>query len=75
MKVLKATQEQYTQLNGYQNGVHRIEFVKDDEDNWIVPVQVKENNAFEGILEQLNQLEEIDFKPIIEEQENAIEEG
>jgi hypothetical protein len=67
MKVLKANQAQYEQLNGFKKGVHKIEFVKDANDNWIIPSQVKENNAFEGILEQLNELEEIDFNPILEE--------
>ena len=68
MKVLKATQSQYEALNGFQNGVHKIEFVKDADDNWILPVQVKENNAFGPIHEQLNELEEIDYNPIVEEE-------
>ena len=66
MKVLKATQEQYEQLNGYQNEVHRLEFIKDANDNWIVGMQVLNCSAFESILDQLNELEEIDYMPIQE---------
>ena len=68
MKVLKATQEQYDLINGFQNGVHKIEFVKDANDNWIVDVAVKENPAFLGISDILNSLEEIDYSPIITEE-------
>lgn len=74
MKVLKATQEQYEMLNGYQFGVSRLEFVKDADDNWIVPDAVKNDRNFEGIYPQLMALEEIDFNPIIEIEENPIEE-
>lgn len=68
MKVLKATQEQYDSINGFQNGVHKIEFVKDANDNWIVDVVVKENPAFSEISDILNSLEEIDFSPVILEE-------
>lgn len=68
MKVLKANQEQYEQINGFQNGVHRLEFSKDANDNWVIPSAVKENIAFSSIVDALNLLEEIDYNPIIEEE-------
>lgn len=66
MKVLKATQQQYESINGFQNGVNKIEFVKDANDNWIVSFKVKENQAFSEIFSQLNELEEIDYNPVVE---------
>lgn len=65
--MLKATQEQYEVINGFQSGVNKIEFCKDANDNWIVPSPVKENPAFSEILDKLNELEEIDYAPINEE--------
>lgn len=65
MKVLKATQEQYEALNGYQNKVSMIEFVKDANNNWIVSKNVLSDPNFEEIKSQLEALEEIDFSPII----------
>jgi hypothetical protein len=67
MKVLKATQQQYESLNGYQSGVHKLEFVKDADDNWIVGVNVKSSPVFSGIHDTLSELEEIEYNPIIEE--------
>lgn len=66
MKVLKASINDYNELNGFQIGVHKIEFIKDADNNWITAVEVKSNPAFEAILNQLNELEEIEYNPIIE---------
>jgi len=68
MKVLKATQQQYESLNGYVNGVHKLEFSKDANDNWIVGTQVLIGDAFSSIASELNQLEEIDYSPILQEE-------
>lgn len=66
MKVLKATQAQYDKLNGFQKGVHKLEFLKDADGNWVTAVQVKENQALVEIKSDLDDLEEIDYNPIIE---------
>ena len=65
MKVLKATEEQYQELNGFQNGVAKLEFVKDADDNWIVSKAVKYYHFFDGIISKLDELEEIDYNPVI----------
>lgn len=66
MKVLKATQAQYDQLNGYEIGVSKLEFVKDGADNWIVGLEVIDNGNFLDIRNELLELEQIDYiEPII----------
>ena len=67
MKVLKATNEQYDNLNGIRNGVNQIEFAKDANDNWIVGVEVKRDPVWSAYHDNFNELEEIDYSPIIEE--------
>jgi hypothetical protein len=66
MKVLKATKTQYNSLNGYENGLSRLEFAKDVNDNWIVGLEVLNDNNFEAIHPQLNELTQIEYvEPII----------
>jgi len=67
MKVLKATTEQYNELNGYQNGNSVLQFVKDAEGNWIVGKSVLTDDAFLAIRPQLELLEEIEHNPKQEE--------
>ena len=67
MKVLKATEQQYNELNGYTNGNSKLEFVKDANDNWIVGLSVITDEAFLAIRPQLELLEEILHNPITEE--------
>lgn len=64
MIVLKATPEQYEQLNGLQDGVDRLEFAKDANDDWIVGLQVLDNPAFSEIHDQLDSLERVEFEPM-----------
>ena len=66
MKVLKANQEQYQQIDGFQKGVHKLEFAKDADGNWIVGVQVRDMGLFSEIQHILDELEEIEHNPIIE---------
>ena len=68
MKVLKATEAQYNDLNGYANGNSKLEFVKDAYGNWIVGKLVLSDIAFLPIRPQLEELEEIEFNPIILEE-------
>ena len=67
MKVLKANNEQYNALNDYTNGNHILRFVKDADNNWIVGKSVLTDDKFIAIRSQLEQLEEIDYNPIIVE--------
>lgn len=69
MKVLKATQEQYNNLNNFQNGNSLLQFTKDVNENWIVGKNVLTDDAFLEIRQQLNELEEIDFEPIVIEED------
>jgi len=69
MTVLKATQQQYNELNGYRNGNSVLQFTKDANDNWIVGKSVLTDQAFEAIKPQLEQLEEIEHNPRIEDVE------
>lgn len=63
MVVLKANNEQYTSLNGYTNGVNKLEFVVDGGGNYIVGTEVLNDNAFLEIREQLLELEQINYIP------------
>lgn len=63
MKVLKANETQYKELNGYENIPHRLEFTKDADDNWIVGENVLKCDGFSEIINKLKELELIDYKP------------
>jgi hypothetical protein len=56
MNILKATQAQYQALNGYTNGINRLEFVERNGD-WIVSEGVLQDPAFAEIKDQLEQLQ------------------
>jgi hypothetical protein len=68
MIVLKATQKQYKELEGYTNGINILSFAKDAENNWIVGKQVLEDPAFESIRESLQNLLEIEYQAPPEEE-------
>ena len=61
MKVLKATKTQYNSLNGFQNGLSKLEFAKDGNDNWIVGLEVLNDNNFAEIRTQLKELTQIEY--------------
>ena len=64
MIVLKATQAQYNNLNGFSNSNNILKFTKDANANLIVGKNVLTDNAFLEIRDELNQLEEIEFNPV-----------
>ena len=66
MIVLKATQTQFDALDGYKNGDNLLKFAKDGNDNWIVGTAVLNDIAFKAIHKQLNELERIEYVPILE---------
>ena len=67
IRVLKATSAQYNNLNGLINGNSKIEFIKDAANNWIIGKSVLSDSALISIRPWLNQLQEIDFNPIVTE--------
>lgn len=66
MIVLHANNEQYNKLNGYKNDFVALEFVKDGLDRWIIGMQVLEDENLKEIYNQLNELEQVEFIPIKE---------
>jgi len=68
MIVLRANNEQYKNLNGYKNDCSALEFVKDGLDRWIVNLEVLKDPNFSEIHDQLNELEEIEYVPVLEEE-------
>lgn len=64
MKVLKAKIEEYNELNGYRKGNSILLFIKDFHGNWIIGKSVLTDPAFMEIRLKLENLEEIEFKPI-----------
>lgn len=65
MKVLKATELQYNELNGYRNGNSLLQFAKDANGNWVVGKSVLTDDAFLDIRSKLQELEEINHNPKI----------
>ena len=67
MIVLRPTTEQYNNLNNYENNSSQLIFVKDGSDKWIVGLEVLEDDNFIDIRTELQELERIEYTPIIEE--------
>jgi len=63
MKVLKANETQYKELNGFENLPYRLSFIKDADDNWIIDENVLYREAYNDILNKLKELEVIDYNP------------
>ena len=61
MKVLKATASQYKLLNGFQKETSKLDFVKDQNNNWIVGMEVLTDPDFKEIKSELLKLKEIEF--------------
>lgn len=67
MIVLHPNTEQYNSLDGYRNGNSILKFVKDGSDRWIVGLNVLTDSKFSAIYDQLNELEQIEYTPIPDE--------
>jgi hypothetical protein len=67
MKVLKANEAQYKELNGFENLPFILGFVKDANDNWITGENVLYCEAYKEILDKLKELEVIDYNPKLDE--------
>lgn len=66
MIVLSPNTEQYKALNGYINGVFRLEFEKDGADKWFIGLDALTYEPFQPIHDQLNELERIEYTPFPE---------
>jgi len=66
MIVLSPNTEQYKALNGYRNGVFRLEFEKDGADKWFIGLDALTYEPFSAIYDQLNELERIEYTPFPE---------
>lgn len=64
MKVLKATIEQKNNIEIQTSHPNLIQFILDANSNWIINKEVLTDSAYYNISE-LNQLQEIDYKPIV----------
>ena len=49
MIVLSPNTEQYNALNGYTNGVFRLEFVKDGADRWFIGLDALTYEPFKAL--------------------------
>lgn len=67
MIVLHPNTEQYNALNCYTKNSSKLEFVKDGSNRWIVGKEVLNDSNFSEILEQLKELQQIEYTPNEEE--------
>jgi hypothetical protein len=66
MIVLKATLAQKQKLEGFYKNEAQLEFIQDGNKNWVVNLEVLNDNNFAEIKEQLSKLTQIEFiEPII----------
>jgi len=63
MDVLKANQEQFSNLEGFSNGNSYIKFTQDANDNHIIGKEALTDDKFLEIRNQLKQLEVIPYNP------------
>ena len=66
MEVLTPTEEQYNQLNGYKFGNAELQFVKDNNDKWVVGIEILNDTNFSEILNELLQLQRIEYTPFVD---------
>ena len=69
MMVLKATTEQYNNINNYSNGSYVLQFIKDANDNWVVSENLLNEPVFGALHDQLNELERIEYEPVPDSEE------
>ena len=68
MIVLKATQQQYEQLEGVSKKNSIIKFLKDINDNWVTSITTKTDKNYPlWVCEILCMLPEIEYEPIPQE--------
>jgi hypothetical protein len=67
MIVLSPNKEQYQELNGYKNGIYRLEFAIDGNNRYFALLDVLKYEPFKEIWDKLNELERIEHTPILED--------
>ena len=72
MEVLHANEEQYTELNGYENSFSLLEFTKDALDRWITGLGVLDDPNFVDIHDKLNELERVEYIPAVDTKKEKI---
>lgn len=68
MIVLAPNEQQFQELNGYQNGIFRLEFIIDGSGRYVALLDVLTYEPFKEVWDKLNELERIEFTPIPEEE-------
>ena len=65
MKVLKATEQQYNEINEVSKNYAYVKFIKDNFDNWVTSCNCKADKTyFIEVQVRLQLLEEIEYEPI-----------
>jgi hypothetical protein len=63
MIVLTPNEQQFQELNGYQNGIFRLEFAIDGSGRYFANLSILEYEPFREVWDKLNELERIEFTP------------
>jgi hypothetical protein len=63
MIVLTPNEQQFQELNGYQNGIFRLEFAIDGSGKYFANLSILEYEPFREIWDKLNELDRIEFTP------------
>ncbi len=59
--VYRASAEKQAEMQGWTNGIHRLEFAQDDVGNWVIGKQCADDPAFAPIAAELRAMTEIPF--------------
>ncbi|NRA48035.1 MAG: hypothetical protein HRU12_02790 [Phaeodactylibacter sp.] len=65
--VLKATAAEVAQLEQFRNGNFAVQFILDAAGNHIIGESILQNRMYAAIHSELNALERIPYKPVVEE--------
>jgi hypothetical protein len=65
MRVLLVPKNTVAKVNGKYNGIHAIECGQDADGNYILPIDVLDDDNFEEIKDILLKLKQIEFNPKI----------
>jgi len=68
MLVLKATREQANFIENNTGHPNKIKFIQNNDGFWIVGKEVLTDTAFEHLQSEFQQLEEIEYNPIIQDE-------
>jgi hypothetical protein len=69
MIVLTPNEQQFQELNGYQNGIFRLEFAIDGSGRYFASLSILEYEPFKEVWDKLNKLDRIEFTPYSESED------